>query len=80
MVATMTPPRVTRPHPSVTKPHKVPIVVRPTKEELAQRRRERISAGLAVLMVAALIALLFWAAMSAEPSNADMMWDYPYLY
>lgn len=80
MVATMTPPRVTRSQPSATKPHKVPIVVRPTNEELAQRRRERISAGFAVLMLAGLIALLFWAAMSAEPSNADMMWDYPYLY
>lgn len=80
MVATMNPPPVTRSKPIVAKPHKDLNVVRPTAEELAQRRRERISAGFAVLMLAGLIALLFWAAMSAEPSNADMMWDYPYLY
>lgn len=84
MVTTMTPPPGTRSKPrSVKRPvlkRKVPITVKPSAEERAQLRRDRISAGIALLFIVAMVALVIWAALTGDMSNTDAMWDSPYLY
>ena len=80
MVATMNPPPVKRSDPVPVKPRKVPIVVKPSAEELAQNRRDRLSVAAVALMITGLVALLVWAIMGADPPNTDMMWQYPDLY
>lgn len=84
MVATMTPPPGTRSKPRPVKrpveTRKVPITVKPSAEERAQLRKDRVSAAVAVLFIFALIAFVVWAAMTGDASNADAMWDLPYLY
>lgn len=84
MVATMTPPPGTRSKPrSVKRPvqkRKVPITVKPSAEERAQLRRDRISAVVALLFIVAMVTLVIWAALTGDMSNTDAMWDFPYLY
>lgn len=72
------PTRRTRPRPVATR--RVPITVKPSAEERAQLRSDRISAALALLFIVALIAALVWAAVTGDASSTDAMWDYPMLY
>lgn len=71
------PTRRSRPRPIVTR--KVPITVKPSAEERAQLRKDRISAVVALLFIIGLIALLVWAAMTGEGPPPEM-WEYPFLY
>jgi len=84
MVTTMTPPPGTRSKPRpVNRPvetRKVPITVKPTAEERAQLRSDRISAAFALLFIVALVAALVWAAMTGDASTTDVMWDYPPMF
>ena len=81
MVATMNPPPATRTKSLPVEPREVgPAAVRPTAEEEAQLRRDRISAAAAVALILALIAFLIWAGLTGEAPETDMMWEYPYLY
>ncbi len=79
MVATMNPVPVKRSDTVPVKPRKVPIVVKPSAEELAQNRRDRLSVAAVALMITGLVALLVWAIMIAEPPNSDVVWPSPYL-
>jgi len=84
MVTTMTPPPGTRSKPrSVKRPvqkRKVPITVKPSAEDRAQLRRDRISAVIALLFIIAMVALVIWAALTGDISDTGAMWDSPYLY
>lgn len=59
---------------------KVPIDIKPSVEERAQLRRDRISAAVAVLIIIGMISLLVWAALAGGTSDTNAMWDVPYLY
>ena len=79
----MNPPPATRTRPQLqsVKPREVsPPAPRPTAEDEAQLRRDRISAAAAVVLILALIAFLIWAGLTGEAPETDMMWEYPYLY
>jgi len=81
MVAAMNSPPATRTKPQSVKPRKVlPPAPRPTAEEEAQLRRDRISAAAAVALILALIAFLIWASLTGEAPETDMMWESSYLY
>ena len=69
------PTRRSRTHDTQTR--KVPITVKPSAEERAQLRRDRISAALTIFFIIALIGALVWAAMAGDTSATDAMWDYP---
>jgi len=80
MTATLDRPPTRRSKPRAAPPRRVPITVKPSAEQRAQLKRDRISAAFALLFIVAMIAAVVWAAMTGDASSADAMLDYPPMF
>lgn len=83
MVATMPPQPFTR-----SKPHSVRRPVHKRKvansaisgaEEDARLRSKRVAGVVMLLIILGLISLVIWAAVTGDPPNTDVMWEFQYL-